>query len=106
MFLFCGVNRTYNLCCHVIESGGKNKKNIEQNPIYRDNGIITIGIIIAILMPKKVIILAINEIMILETTLSPVLMKRLLEQIKRSTNFSIPLRVSADLIVIRNGMYI
>ena len=102
MFLFCDVNSPNDLCCYVIESGGKNKNLWNKNPIYRDNGVVTIGTIIGVIMPKKITTLMANEIMILETTLSAIIMKRPLEQIKRLINYSIPPRVSADSTIIGN----
>ena len=47
-----------------------------------------------------------NEVMILEPTLSALVMKQPLAQIERPINYSIPPRVSADLIIIRNVIYI
>ena len=105
MFLFHDVNSRNDLCCYVIESGGKNKNLWNKNPIYCDNGVITIRTIIMVIMPKKITTLMANEIMVLETTLSTVVMKRPLEQIKRPINFSIPSRVSADLTIIGNVIY-
>ena len=53
MFLFCDVNSPNDLCCYVIESGSKNKNLWNKNPIYCDNGVVTIGTIIGVIMPKK-----------------------------------------------------
>ena len=61
--------------------------------------------IIVVIMVKKIRTLMANEIMILKTTLSVVVMKRPLEQIKRPINFSISPRVSIELIIIGNVIY-
>ena len=105
MFLFRDLKSRTNKCAYIIESGGKNKNLWTKNPLYRDDGTITIGTIIALPMPCKITTLMAKEIMIVEMTMSAYVVKKPLEHPERPINFSIASRVSAEFFIIGNILY-
>ena len=105
MFLFRDVKSRTNECAYIIESGGKNKNLWTKNPLYRDDGTITIGTTIALPMPRKITTLMANEIMIVEITLSACVIQTPLEKPECPIDFNIASRVSVELFIIGNIMY-
>ena len=105
MFLFRDLKSRTKECAYIIESGGKNKNLWTKNPLYRDDGTITIGTIIALPMPRKITTLMANEIMIVEITISAYVIQRPLEKPERPINFSIASRVSVEFFISGYIMY-
>ena len=106
IFLLGGLKSRTNECCYIIESGGKNKNLWTQNPMHCDDGALTVSSIIASPMPKKITSLMANKIMIVETTLSAYIIKKPQEFPEKPIDFQVSPKVSAELFIIVNVIYI